>query len=124
MRGLPSFRKGRTSWRDALIRASPKGISVNLRVRQAAEERYPAGILCEALECGSLLPLWQQPASWLGIGLSVKFPRASSRGGKRQQAAALQSFASTKHDGFLASRNGFTNSLSSRHSKPWVRYPG
>ena len=32
-------------------------ISVNLRVRWAAEEHVPAGIRCEALECGSLLPL-------------------------------------------------------------------
>jgi hypothetical protein len=50
-----------------------------------------------ALECGSLLPLWLEPACWLGFVLESKLPRTSSRGGKRQQAAALQSFASTPH---------------------------
>jgi len=44
-----------------------------------------------ALECGSLLPLFHQPACWLGIVHAFEIPRASSRDRKRQQAAALQS---------------------------------
>ncbi|MGD1104472.1 MAG: hypothetical protein ABSA59_20705, partial [Terriglobia bacterium] len=43
------------------------------------------------LECGSLLPIWLEPAWWLGFVLESKWPRTRSRGGKRQQAAALQS---------------------------------
>jgi hypothetical protein len=45
------------------------------------------------LECGSLLPLFHQSACWLGIVHAFEILPASSRDGKRQQAAALQSFA-------------------------------
>jgi hypothetical protein len=76
---------------------------------------------CETLACGSVAPLRIEPACWRAmvgrgprcrggftppfgevnsplpqqIDLPPKFPRASSREGKRQQADALQSFAST-----------------------------
>jgi hypothetical protein len=35
---------------------------------------------CEALECGSLLPLWYQPACRLGIVLAVEIPASKLAG--------------------------------------------
>ena len=77
--------------------------SADLFCRSAAFPS-PSRAVCEALECGSLLPLFRQPACWRPLfsrsrstraqcRRCLKTPRASSRNGKRQQAAALQSFA-------------------------------
>jgi hypothetical protein len=39
-----------------------------------------------ALECGSLLPLWRQPACWLGIVLPIEIP-ASTLAGRKAAAS-------------------------------------
>jgi len=56
----------------------------------------PLGQACEALECGSLLPLWPKPACWLprwrppanwrGIVLSIEIP-ASKLAGRKAAAS-------------------------------------
>ena len=46
---------------------------------------YPPGIRCEALECGSLLPLLREPACWRGVALPVEVPAGKLA---RRKAAA------------------------------------
>jgi len=53
---------------------------------QVAEKRFPPGIRCEALECGSLLPLWREPACWRGIALPVEIS-ASKLAGRKAAAS-------------------------------------
>jgi hypothetical protein len=49
---------------------------------QAAEKLVSAVILSEALECGSLLPLWLEPACWRAMMLSVAIPASKLAGWK------------------------------------------
>ena len=53
---------------------------------QVAEKRFPPGIRCAALECGSLLPLWREPACWRGIALPVEIS-ASKLAGRKAAAS-------------------------------------
>jgi hypothetical protein len=89
------LRNSTTKRKASLIRISHQGFGSACpdKSGRAAEKRFSVGIWSEALECGSLLPLCRQPACWRGIVHAFEMPRASSRGGKRQQAAALQTFA-------------------------------
>jgi hypothetical protein len=61
-------------------------LSIKATARQSLEKRSPASNLCEALECGSLLPLLPQPACWLGMVLPVENP-ASKLAGRKAAAS-------------------------------------
>jgi hypothetical protein len=56
------------------------------RAKQAAEKLVPAVNLSEALECGSKLPLWLEPACWPAMMLSVAIP-ASQLAGRKAAAS-------------------------------------
>jgi hypothetical protein len=58
------------------------------RASQPAEEPVEALILSEALECGSLLPLWLEPACWRGIVPSAEIP--ASKLAERKAAASCR----------------------------------
>jgi hypothetical protein len=91
----PTLRSSSTKRKASLTRISHQefGSARADKSGWAAEKPFSVGIRSGALECGSLLPLCRQPACWRAIVHAFEMPRASSRGGKRQQAAALQSLA-------------------------------
>ena len=75
---------------------------------QPAEKPVEAVILSEAMECGSLLPLWLEPACWRGIVPSAEI-LASKLAGRKEAASCrtpkLRMPAQAARDEEGASRN-------------------